>query len=174
MTAAIAEPRAQISSRAPKIITLNIMPEQIGLVIGGGGKTINGIKDDTGVEEISIEDDGAVFITGKGDAPERAAKRILDLTRVFIIGEQLNATITKIADFGAFARLNDQTEGLIHISEIAPFRIDRVEDVLKVGDIVPVSVSKIENGKVGLSIKAVDPDYAKNKGATPPAKPNKN
>jgi len=172
MSEAIAGPRAQISPRAPKIVTLNILPEQIGLVIGGGGKTINGIKDETGVEEISIEDDGSVFITGKGDAPEAAAKRIRDLTRVFVIGEQLEATITKIADFGAFARLNEQTEGLIHVSEIAPFRIDKVEDVLKVGDIVPVAVSKIENGKVGLSIKAVAPNYAKDKGVTPPPKPN--
>lgn len=174
MTEAIAEPRPEISPRAPKIITLTILPEQIGLVIGGGGKTINGIKDDTGVEEISIEDDGSVFITGKGDAPEAAAKRIRDLTRVFEIGEKLNATITKIADFGAFARLNDQTEGLIHVSEIAPFRIDKVGDVLTVGEIVPVQISKIENGKVGLSIKAVAPDFAKNKGVTPPSKPNTN
>lgn len=170
ITAAIAEPRPQISPRAPKIIILNILPEQIGLVIGGGGKTINSIKDDTGVEEISIEDDGSVFITGKGDTPEKAAQKILDLTRVFELGEKLKATITKITDFGAFARLNEQTEGLIHVSEIAPFRIAKVEDVLKVGDIVPVVVSKLENGKVGLSIKAVDPDFAKNKGATAPEK----
>ena len=86
----------------------------------------------------------------------------------------MNATITKIADFGAFARLNDQTEGLIHVSEIAPFRIDKVGDVLTVGEIVPVQISKIENGKVGLSIKAVAPDFAKNKGVTPPSKPNTN
>ena len=171
MQEAIAEPRATISPRAPKIITLTILPEQIGLVIGGGGKTINGIKEDTGVEEISIEDDGSVFITGKGDAPEVAAQRIRDLTRIFEVGEKLNATITKVTDFGAFARLNEQTEGLIHVSEIAPFRIDKVEDVLKVGEVVPVQVSKIENGKVGLSIKAVAPDFAKDKGVTPPQKP---
>jgi len=170
LTQEIAAPRPDISPRAPQILTLSIAPDQIGTVIGSGGKTINGIKELTGVDEISIEEDGTVFITGKGTAPENAKRQIEEIVRVFEVGEQLEVTVTRIAPFGAFAKMNDSTEGLIHISEIAPYRIDSVEDVLAVGDVVPVVVSKIDEGKIGLSIKQVDPDYARTKGVEPPDK----
>ena len=160
----ISEPRSDISPRAPKIIVLTILPDQIGLVIGGGGKTINGIKEDTGVEEITIEEDGTVYITGRDGAAEKAEERIKQLTRVFEVGEKLDAEITRIAPFGAFAKINDQTEGLIHISEIAPFRLEEVEGVLALGETVPVTVIKVEDGKIALSIKQADPDFAKKKG----------
>ena len=163
MHEAIAESRPDISPRAPKIITLKIEPDQIGLVIGSGGKTINAIKDETGVEEISIEEDGTIFITGKNGTAEAAAERIAILTKVYEVGEQLDVTITRIADFGAFAKMDDQNEGLIHVSEIAPERIDKVADVLALGDIVPVVVSKVEDGKIGLSIKQRDENWLKNK-----------
>jgi polyribonucleotide nucleotidyltransferase len=159
----LATPRPDISPRAPKILVLAIQPDQIGLVIGGGGKTINGIKEDTGVEEITIEDDGTVYITGKGEAPGKAEERIKALTRIFGVGERLDAEITRIAPFGAFAKLNEQTEGLIHISEIAPFRVESAESVLSQGQIVPVVVTKIEDGKIALSIKKADPDFIKQK-----------
>ena len=159
--AEIAVPRAEISPRAPKIVTLSILPTQIGLVIGGGGKTINAIKEETGVEEITIEDDGTVYITGKNGTADVAANRIKALTHIFEIGERLEAEVTRIADFGAFAKLNDYTEGLIHVSEIAPFRIEKVEDVLTVGQKVPVLVSRVEEGKIGLSIKQADPEFVK-------------
>ena len=167
----IAVPRPDISPRAPKIIVLTIKPDQIGLVIGGGGKTINGIKDETGVDEISIEDDGSVYITGSGGSAEKAEARIKELTKEFIIGEKLDAVITRITAFGAFAKLNSATEGLIHISEIAPFRLETVEGVLALGETVPVIVSKIEDGKIGLSIKKADPDFAEKKGLKPPERP---
>lgn len=165
ITAAIAEPRATISPRAPEIISLTILPEQIGLVIGGGGKTINGIKDDTGVEEISIEDDGSVFITGKNGTAQAAAEKIRALTKVYEVGEKMNVTITRIAAFGAFAKLDDYNEGLIHVSEIASFRVEKVEDYLKEGMEVPVIVSKVDDGKIGLSIKQADPEFIKQKEA---------
>lgn len=164
----ISAPRADISPRAPKIVTLTILESQIGLVIGSGGKTINGIKDETGVEEITIEDDGTVYITGKDGTAERAADRIRALTRIFEVGEKLEVEITRIAPFGAFAKLNEQNEGLIHISEVAPFRLESVEGILKVGEVVPVVVTKIEEGKIGLSIKKVNPDFAKERGIEPP------
>lgn len=167
--AAIEKPREKISSRAPEIITLTIQPEQIGLVIGGGGKTINAIKEDTGVEEISIEDDGSVFITGKDGSAQKAADHIALLTKVYAVGEQLDVTITKITTFGAFAKIDSQNEGLIHISEIAPFRLDKVESALTEGDVVPVVVSKVDDGKIGLSIKDRNPNWAEEKGLTPPA-----
>lgn len=160
MTKAIEKPRNTISPRAPEIVTLSILPEQIGLVIGGGGKTIKNIKEETGVEEISIEDDGSVYITGKGGTAEVAAKRIRDLTKRYEIGDKVQATITKIATFGAFARIDDYNEGLIHISEIAPFRLESLDGVLAIGETVPVVVSKLEEGKIGLSIKQADPDFA--------------
>lgn len=168
MEEAIASPRPTISPRAPKIVTLKILPEQIGLVIGSGGKTINSIKDDTGVEEISIEDDGTVFITGKGETPELAAARIAALTKVYAVGEFVQATITRLADFGAFAQIDDLNEGLIHISEIVPWRLDSVAKALTVGETVRTVITKIENGKIGLSIKQADPDFATRKGLNPP------
>ena len=163
----IASPRPNISPRAPKIITMKIDPEQIGLVIGSGGKTINEIKDESGVEEISIEDDGTVFITGRDGTADAAKTRIENLTRVYEVGERLEVTITRLADFGAFAKIDEQNEGLIHISEIAPFRIEKMNGVLSVGETVPVVVSKVDNGKIGLSIKQADPEFAEKKGLKP-------
>lgn len=168
LQAAIPTPRAQISPRAPQIITLTILPDQIGLVIGSGGKTINGIKEATGVDEIMIEDDGAVYITGKNGTAELAAAKIKLLTKRYTLGEQTTATITKLATFGAFAKLDDYNEGLIHISEIAPFRLETVEGILTVGEAVPVVVCKIEQGKIGLSIKQADSEFAARKGFSKP------
>lgn len=166
ITREIERPRKNISPRAPKILVIKIQPNQIGLVIGGGGKTINKIKENSAVEEITIEEDGTIFITGKNDSTEIAAKHILSLTKVYTVGDKVEATVTKIATFGAFAKLDDYNEGLIHISEISPLRLESIGDILKTGDVVPVMVTKIENGKIGLSIKKVEPDFIKNKGLT--------
>lgn len=163
MNQTISMPRTKISPRAPEIVSLQILPEQIGLVIGSGGKTINNIKTETGVQEITIEEDGTVFITGKNGSATSASDRIKALTKRYEIGERTEATITKIATFGAFARLDAFNEGLIHISEIAPVRLENVEGVLSVGEIVPVIVSKIEEGKIGLSIKQADPTFINKK-----------
>lgn len=160
----IAASRSDISPRAPKIIVLKILPEQIGLVIGGGGKTINAIKDQTGVEEILIEDDGVVFITGKNGTAKKAEEWIAALTKVYEVGDKVIATITRVTDYGAFAKIDEQNEGLIHISEIAPFRLESTVGIFKEGENIPVVVSKIENGKMGLSIKQVDPEFATNRG----------
>ncbi len=170
MAAEIAEPRAEISPRAPQIVTLKILPDQIGLVIGSGGKTINGIKEETGVEEISIEEDGTIFISGKAGSADQAADRIRSLTKVYEVGEKVEATVVKLANFGAFAKLDEFNEGLIHISEIAPFRIESLDGLLSEGEVVTVVVSKVEDGKIGLSIKQADPDFAKKKGFSAPDK----
>ena len=168
MTAAISAPRATISPRAPEIVVLTILPDQIGLVIGGGGKTINGIKDATGVEEITIEEDGTVFVTGKNGTAQKAADWIRALTKVYAIGDKAEVTITRITTFGAFAKLDSYNEGLIHISEIAPFRLETMDGVLKEGDMVSVIVSKVEDGKIGLSIRQADPDDAHRRGLKKP------
>ena len=167
MTQTIAAPRTTVSPRAPQILVLHILPEQIGLVIGGGGKTINALKEETGVEEITIEDDGTIFVSGRNGSADMAIKRIQQLTKVYEIGDKLNVTVVKIAPFGAFAKLDSYNQGLIHISEIAPFHLESLEGILAEGDIVPVVVSKIERGKIGLSIKKAYPDFAKDKGIEP-------
>ncbi len=168
MEAELAAPRETISPRAPEIVTLSILPEQIGLVIGSGGKTINDIKDKAGADEISIEDDGTVYITGRNGTARAAADKIEALTKVYEVGERLDVTITRITDFGAFAKLDDFNEGLIHISEIAPFRIESVTTVLEEGETVPAVVSKVDDGKIGLSLKQADPEFASRKGVKPP------
>jgi len=154
-------PRKDISPNAPKILTTTIKISQIGLLIGPGGKTINGIKDKTGAE-VNVEDDGTVYCTGKNGSAETALKMVMDLTHEFMPGELTKGEVVKIMDFGAFVRLNQNTDGLVHISEIAPFRVNKVSDVLKEGDIVPVKIKEIDDrGKLSLSIKLADPNYAK-------------
>jgi polyribonucleotide nucleotidyltransferase len=168
MAKEIASPRDSISARAPEILTLKIDPDKIGLVIGGGGKTINGIKEDSGVEEINIEDDGTIFITGKNGTANLAKEKIETLTKDYSVGDEVEVTIVKLVDFGAFAKIDSFNEGLIHISEIAPYRIETVKGLLEEGEVVSAAVSKVENGKIGLSIKQVDPDFAKRKGFVAP------
>lgn len=168
----LAAPRGDISPLAPKILSMRVKEDQIGLVIGSGGKTINGIKDDTGVEDITIEDDGTIFITGKNGSAEKALQMIEELTHEFIPGEMCEGEVVKILDFGAFVRLNANTDGMVHISEIAPFRIEKVTDALKEGERVKVAVKEIDDrGRVNLSIKAADPEFAERKGLKAPARP---
>lgn len=156
----ISLPRAEISARAPKIISIKINPDKIGMVIGSGGKTIKDIKERSGAE-ITIEDDGTVYFTGTGESATTAQKIVEEMTHEFSPGEMLKGEVVKIADFGAFVRLNDFTDGMVHISEIAPFRVERVADLIKEGMIVPVKVIAIDaqRGKISLSIKEADKDF---------------
>ena len=164
-------PRNDISPRAPKIITLSIKQDQIGMVIGPGGKMINGIRDETGVEDITIEEDGTVFVTGKNGTAEEAARRIQEITREYKAGEQFDGEVTRILDFGAFVKIGSNTEGLVHISEIAPFRIENIATVLTVGEKVPVVIKEIDEKKrINLSIKNIDPEFAERKGINPSQK----
>jgi len=160
ITKEIATPRADISVNAPKILVIQIDPSKIGMVIGGGGKTIKDIKERTGAE-ITIEDDGTVYFTGKGDSPGKAKEIVEMMTHEFKVGELLSGEVVKIADFGAFVSLNDMTDGMVHISELAPFRVERVSDIIKEGMIVPVKVISVdkERGKIGLSIREADQNF---------------
>ena len=161
----IPKPRAEISPNAPKILIIKIKVDQIGMVIGSGGKTIKDIKEKSGAE-ITVEDDGTVYFTGKGDSAEIAKKIVEEMTHEFVPGEMLKGEVVRLADFGAFVRLNPFLDGLVHVSEIAPFRVEQVRDFLKEGMIVPVKVLKVdpENNKISLSIKAADKDFFKPKG----------
>ncbi|OHA27297.1 MAG: polyribonucleotide nucleotidyltransferase [Candidatus Taylorbacteria bacterium RIFCSPHIGHO2_02_FULL_46_13] len=157
----LAAPRPDISPNAPKILSIKIKVDQIGLVIGGGGKTINGIMEKTGAE-IDIEDDGMVFVTGKNGAAEAALEIIAGMTREYLPGERFDGEVTRLMDFGAFVKIGYNAEGLVHISELAPWRVNKVTDLVKEGDIVPVMVREVdEKGRLNLSIKAANPTFFK-------------
>jgi len=148
--------RANMSQYAPRIITMHINPAKIRNVIGTGGKIINEIIDETGVQ-IDIEDDGSIFITSVDEASALKAQQWIDnLTHEVKAGEIFNAKVTRLMTFGAFAEILPGQEGLIHISEFSDKRVDRVEDVVKVGDIVPVKVKQIDDqGRINLSAKGL-------------------
>ena len=161
--AEIPAPRADISPNAPKIISTKIDPTQIGMVIGSGGKTVNAIREKSGAE-ITIEDDGTVFATGKNGAAEKAIEMIKGMTREWKMGDEAEGTIIKIIEVGAIVALSEFAEGMVHVSEIAPFRVEKVADVLAVGQVVPVKVLAVdkERGRISLSIKARNADFVKN------------
>lgn len=155
MLAVLPESRSNLSPYAPRIIVLHINPEKIRDVIGPGGKMINRIIDETGVQ-IDIEDDGSIFVTSPDEvSSKKAVEWIENLTREVKPGELFQGRITRLMNFGAFAEVLPNQEGLIHISELADVRVERVEDVVHVGDIVPVIVKNIdEQGRINLSRKA--------------------
>ncbi len=169
----ISAPRANINPNAPEIIGMKIKPDQIGLVIGTGGKTINDIRDVTKVDDITIEDDGSVFITGKNGSAQKAKEIIYNMTREYLPGEKFDGEVMRLMDFGFFVKIGPNAEGLVHVSEMAPFRVENVTTYVKEGDKVPVIVKEIdEKGRINLSIKQADPDFFKKKEETPrPAKP---
>ena len=154
MAPQIAEPRKEISKYAPKIITMKINPEKIKDVIGSGGKTINKIIDETGVK-IDIEEDGSVFIYSDNLDGAQAAQRIIEeITREIEVEGIYTGKVSRIATFGAFVDLGGGKEGLLHISKIAKERINKVEDVLKLGDEVTVKVYEIDDqGRINLTRK---------------------
>ena len=164
----IAAPRGKISPNAPEIIAMKIKPEQIGLIIGSGGKTINEIRDITHVEDITIEDDGSIFITGKNETAAKAKEIIYGMTREYMPGEKFDGEVTRLMDFGFFVKIGPNAEGMVHVSEMAPFRVERVETYVKEGDKVPVAVKEIdEKGRINLSIKAANPNFFVKKEETP-------
>jgi polyribonucleotide nucleotidyltransferase len=163
----IASPRITISPNAPEILIIKIKPDQIGMVIGGGGKTIKEIKEKSGAE-VTIEDDGTVYLTGKEGAAGRAKDMVLEMTHEFEVGETLKGEVVRIADFGVFVRLNPFVDGMVHVSEMAPFRVERISDIIREGTIVPVKVIKVdrEMGRIGLSIREADKDFFSAKGGS--------
>ena len=154
MLSVIPEPRAEMSPYAPRIITLHINPEKIRDVIGPGGKMINQIIDETGVS-IDIEDDGSVFITSADETSARkAVEWVMNITREVKAGELFQGRVTRIMNFGAFVEVLPNQEGLVHISELADQRVEKVEDIVKIGDVIPVIVREIDaQGRINLSHK---------------------
>lgn len=154
MNKTIASPRSELSSFAPRVVSLKINPDKIRDVIGSGGKVINEIIKETGAT-IDIEDDGTIFVASPNkESIEKAIKWIETLTHEVTVGEVFQGRVTKILAFGAFVEVLPKQEGLVHISELAPYRVARVEDIVNVGDIIKVEVIGIdEQGRINLSRK---------------------
>jgi len=156
MNEVISEPRKNLSSFAPRIFTLKIKQEQIGSLIGPGGKIINKIIEDTQAA-IDINDDGTIFVTAPDEEKAQLAiSKIKEATKEFLPGELVNGKVLQIRDFGAIIGLGGRKEGLLHISELAPYHVTKVEDVVHQGEILKLKIKKIEpNGKISLSLKDV-------------------
>ena len=159
MLACIPSPREQLSPYAPKIAMMNIDPDKIKDVIGPGGKMINEIIAQCDNVKIDIDDDGKVVIYHNDyDTIEKAKQMISDIVRVAKVGDVFAAKVVRLEKFGAFVNLFGNTDGLLHISKISHHRVDKVEDVLKLGDIIDVKVTEIDNkGRINVSAKALLP-----------------
>jgi len=158
MLATLAEPRTDLSKWAPRITQIKVKPDQIRLIIGPGGKTIKGIIDQTGVA-IDVEDDGTVNIaSADSDAVKKALDIIKGLTTEPEVGAVYKGTVTRVADFGAFIEILPGTDGLLHVSEMAHHRVDKVTDVMKEGDPVEVKVISVDrDGKIRLTRRELLP-----------------
>jgi polyribonucleotide nucleotidyltransferase len=163
MERALPEPRQELSAYAPRLVTIQIPVDKIRDVIGPGGKTIRSIIDETGCD-INVEDDGRVIIASPDQiAADRAREIVEQLTEVPEVGKNYLGKVRRVESYGAFVEILPGTDGLLHISELAPYRVGKVEDIVKEGDEVEVKVINIDDaGRVKLSRQAVikeSPDY---------------
>jgi polyribonucleotide nucleotidyltransferase len=152
----IPAPRAELKSHAPRIITVRIPVDKIGALIGPGGKNIRALQEDTGAK-IDVEDDGTVYIaTSDGESARRARERVEGLTETAVIGRIYTGKVVRVTDFGAFVEILPNMDGLVHISQLDSTRVEKVEDVVRVGDEITVMVIDIDpQGKIRLSRQAV-------------------
>lgn len=149
----IAEPKKELSPLAPRIITIQIHPDKIREVIGPGGKVINDIIAKTGAA-IDIEDDGLVFITAENEKSGLEAKTmVLEIIKEYRVGDVIEGRVVQILDFGAIVEFGRNRDGMIHISELASRRVEKVTDIVDVGDEVKVKIKRVEGGKISLSLK---------------------
>lgn len=156
MNKAISASRKETSPHAPKVLTLTINPEKIGEVIGPGGKVINGIIAKTGALTIDIEQTGKVFVAGANkEIAEAALKEVEAIVKEYNVGDIVEGPVVKVLDFGAIVEFGPGRDGMIHVSELKQGFVKKVEDVVKVGDVVKARVIRVEDGRVGLSIKAL-------------------
>ncbi len=161
MLEAISEPRSDMSPYAPRLLTIKIDPDQIGSVIGPGGKTIKGITEETGAK-IDIEDTGIVTISSiDGEKAKQARQIILGMTRKLNAGDVYLGKVTRIIPIGAFVEIMSGKEGMIHISQLADYRVGKVEDEVALGDEVVVKIREIDGrGRINLSRLGIHPDEA--------------
>ncbi|HDL54051.1 MAG TPA: polyribonucleotide nucleotidyltransferase, partial [Proteobacteria bacterium] len=169
MNKALSAPRSELSAYAPRLITIKINPDKIRDVIGPGGKVIRGITEETGVK-MEVSDDGTIVIASVDeDAANRAREIIEGIVEEAQIGKIYRGTVKKIMDFGAFVEIIPGTDGLVHISQLADRRVNKVEDVVKVGDVIKVKVLDVDReGKIRLSLKEAEKELGrKNPDDTP-------
>jgi len=156
MNSILAAPRAELSTFAPVILTLNIDPEKIGEVIGPGGKIINSIIEKTGIITMDIEQDGKVFIAGPNRESAQMAYEIVEsIAKDYKVGDIVEGEVVRIMDFGAIVEFGPGRDGMIHVSELKNGFVKKVEDVVQLGDVVRAKVIRVEDGRIGLSIKAL-------------------
>jgi polyribonucleotide nucleotidyltransferase len=161
MLAAIDKPRPEMSPFAPRLLTMKIDPDMIGLVIGPGGKTIKGITEQTGAK-VDIDDDGTITVSAvEGEKAKRAINIIQGMTRRLHEGDVYVGHVTRIIPIGAFVEVLPGKEGMIHISQLADYRVGKVEDEVAVGDEVVVKVREIDQkGRLNLTRLGIHPDEA--------------
>ena len=154
MSNAISEPRDHVGELAPKIIQTKVDPDKISEIIGQRGKTINKIIDETGVK-IDINDEGMVFICGiEQEMMDKAMKIIRSIVDPIEVGQIYEGKVVRIMNFGAFVELAPNKDGMIHISKLANERVEKVEDVVNIGDVVRVKVLEVDKmGRINLSLK---------------------
>jgi len=157
MLATLPEPRAELSQYAPRIFTIQINPDQIGLVIGKGGETIKGLCEEFGVQ-IDIEDDGTVYVAAPDmEAGEAVTERIVAMTKDIEVGDVITGRVVKTTDFGAFVELKKGVDGLIHISKLGGGkRVDKVEDVVSRGDTITVEVVEIDKARNRIGLRPLE------------------
>jgi polyribonucleotide nucleotidyltransferase len=156
MLTAIPEPRAEMPDHAPRISTIKIDPEFIGMVIGKGGETIRGLEADYDVQ-IDIEEDGTILVSStEGEKGEAAVSAIHALTKSPEVGDTYTGKVVKTTDFGAFVELKKGTDGLLHVSNVGPGRVAHIQDVMDRGDVVDVIVQEVDKdrGRIGLKLVA--------------------
>jgi polyribonucleotide nucleotidyltransferase len=160
MKEALSAPRSDLSPYAPRITSFMIKPEQIREVIGSGGKTINGIIEQCPGVKIDIEDDGLVMVTSTdSENAAKAVQIIKDITREITPGEVFEGKVVRIMDFGAFVELVPGKDGMVHVSQLANYRVGKPEDVVKIGDTLKVQVMEIdEQGRINLTHKPFAPE----------------
>src|SRR5205085_3606051 len=160
MLAAIPEPRTELSATAPRISTVKIDPEKIGMVIGKGGETLRALESENDVQ-IDIEEDGTILIYATdGPKAESAIAAIESLTKEPEVGDTYTGKIVKTTQFGAFVELKKGTDGLLHVSNVGPGRVGHIEDVMERGDVVDVVVQEVDKarGRIGLKLIAKHED----------------
>jgi len=156
----IPKPRAELAQSAPRILTLTISTDLIGRVIGKGGETIQGIQKETGAI-VTINDDGRIYITGEVAGANKALDMIAGITKEWKVGEITEGVVVKVLEIGVIVKLSSFADGLVHISQLAPFRVERVASLVQEGMRVPVKITEIdkEKNRISLSIKEADPDF---------------
>jgi len=152
----ISAPRAALSPFAPSVFSVSINPDKIGLLIGPGGKTINSIIADTGIDNIDVNQDGKIYVYASNQEKGwRARERIEQLTKDYSIGDIVTGKIVRIFEFGAILEFAPGKDGMIHVSELKDGFVKKVEDVVKLGEEVTAKIVKMEGDKIGLSLKAL-------------------